>query len=81
MEGVGHKLAVLFKGPGWSPGKPRLGCRDEIPQVRLNTCGMHQKQLPLTGLLNGIACSVSILFTILFLPVHDIFIIIYSISI
>ena len=28
------KLSVLFKGPGWSPGKPRLGCIEDIPEVR-----------------------------------------------
>ncbi len=33
-EGVGHKLSVLFKGPGWTPGKPRMGCIEDIPQVR-----------------------------------------------
>ncbi|CAL8095153.1 unnamed protein product [Orchesella dallaii] len=25
------KLGVLFKGPGWSPGKPRLGDLNEVP--------------------------------------------------
>ena len=46
VEGVGHKLAVLLKGPGWSLGKPRLGCRDEIPQVSLS----HYKLLPSSNL-------------------------------
>ena len=23
----------VFKGPGWSPGKPRLGLIEEIPEV------------------------------------------------
>ena len=27
------RLSVLLKGPGWSPGKPRLGCIEDIPQV------------------------------------------------
>ncbi len=35
-EGVGHKLSVLFKGPGWTPGKPRMGCIEDIPQVRVS---------------------------------------------
>ncbi|XP_041372292.1 alkylglycerol monooxygenase-like [Gigantopelta aegis] len=28
-----HKLASLFCGPGWSPGKPRMGDPADIPQV------------------------------------------------
>jgi alkylglycerol monooxygenase len=35
-EGLWFKLQFLFKGPGWSPGKPRLGCREDIPQVSPN---------------------------------------------
>lgn len=31
--GFGNKLSVLFKGPGWSPGKPRMGCIEDIPDV------------------------------------------------
>ncbi|XP_055481364.1 alkylglycerol monooxygenase isoform X2 [Psammomys obesus] len=31
--GFCHKFSVLFKGPGWSPGKPRLGLSEEIPEV------------------------------------------------
>ncbi|XP_037066396.1 alkylglycerol monooxygenase isoform X2 [Peromyscus leucopus] len=31
--GFFHKFSVLFKGPGWSPGKPRLGLSEEIPEV------------------------------------------------
>lgn len=26
-------MSVLFKGPGWVPGKPRLGLSEEIPEV------------------------------------------------
>lgn len=26
-------LSFLFKGPGWSPGKPRLGSIKDIPEV------------------------------------------------
>lgn len=36
MEGFSNKLSVIFKGPGWSPGKPRLGCIEDIPQVEQN---------------------------------------------
>lgn len=33
IEGWGNKLSVVFKGPGWSPGKPRLGLPGDIPEV------------------------------------------------
>ena len=33
MTGWRNKLALLFKGPGWQPGKPRLGCNQDIPDV------------------------------------------------
>ncbi|UXI18153.1 FCH domain only protein 2 [Sarcoptes scabiei] len=32
-DGLRNKLAVVFKGPGWSPGKPRLGYYDDIPLI------------------------------------------------
>uniref|UniRef100_A0A5F8GL74 Alkylglycerol monooxygenase n=1 Tax=Monodelphis domestica TaxID=13616 RepID=A0A5F8GL74_MONDO len=31
--GFWNKLSVIFKGPGWSPGKPRLGLLEDIPEV------------------------------------------------
>ncbi|XP_058038019.1 alkylglycerol monooxygenase isoform X4 [Ahaetulla prasina] len=31
--GFVNKLSVIFKGPGWAPGKPRLGLIEEIPEV------------------------------------------------
>lgn len=31
--GFFHKASVLLKGPGWGPGKPRLGLTEEIPEV------------------------------------------------
>ena len=31
--GWSFRLQFLFKGPGWSPGKPRLGLRKDIPRV------------------------------------------------
>nr|XP_028606810.1 alkylglycerol monooxygenase [Podarcis muralis] len=31
--GFCNKLSVLFKGPGWGPGKPRLGLMEDIPEV------------------------------------------------
>ncbi|XP_067686163.1 alkylglycerol monooxygenase-like [Haliotis asinina] len=32
-EGVGNKLSVIFKGPGWEPGKPRLGFKEDLLEV------------------------------------------------
>ena len=34
-KGLNGKISFLFKGPGWSPGKPRLGCIEDIPHVSL----------------------------------------------
>ncbi|XP_073485624.1 alkylglycerol monooxygenase [Aquarana catesbeiana] len=31
--GFSNKLSVIFKGPGWGPGKPRLGLPEELPKV------------------------------------------------
>ncbi|KYO26742.1 alkylglycerol monooxygenase isoform X1 [Alligator mississippiensis] len=31
--GFSNKLSVIFKGPGWGPGKPRLGLSEEIPVI------------------------------------------------
>ncbi|CAG0893914.1 unnamed protein product [Cyprideis torosa] len=36
-QGIGNKLSVLFKGPGWSPGKPRLGLMEDLPDVSRET--------------------------------------------
>ncbi|XP_064614700.1 alkylglycerol monooxygenase-like isoform X2 [Liolophura sinensis] len=33
VKSVFEGLGVLFKGPGWAPGKPRLGLPEDIPQV------------------------------------------------
>lgn len=32
-EGFSNKLWCLLKGPGWSPGKPRLGLIEDIPDA------------------------------------------------
>ena len=32
-EGLTNKLSVSFKGPGWAPGKPRLGDIEDIPKA------------------------------------------------
>uniref|UniRef100_A0A8C2AX07 Alkylglycerol monooxygenase n=1 Tax=Cyprinus carpio TaxID=7962 RepID=A0A8C2AX07_CYPCA len=34
-EGISNKLSIIFKGPGWTPGKPRLGDIADIPQVEI----------------------------------------------
>ncbi|XP_018413232.1 PREDICTED: alkylglycerol monooxygenase isoform X2 [Nanorana parkeri] len=34
--GFFDKLSVIFKGPGWGPGKPRLGLPEELPEVTGN---------------------------------------------
>ncbi|XP_048882956.1 alkylglycerol monooxygenase [Brienomyrus brachyistius] len=31
--GVTDKLSVVLKGPGWEPGKPRLGCLSDLPEI------------------------------------------------
>ena len=33
--GLSNKLSVIFKGPGWLPGLPRLGREEDIPDVSL----------------------------------------------
>ncbi|XP_078620676.1 alkylglycerol monooxygenase-like [Branchiostoma floridae x Branchiostoma japonicum] len=43
--GLTNKLSVLFKGPGWSPGKPRLGCIEDIPKVT-HPEPKYDKQIP-----------------------------------
>jgi hypothetical protein len=30
------RIYCFIKGPGWEPGKPRLGVYEEIPQVHKN---------------------------------------------
>ncbi|CAG2179258.1 unnamed protein product, partial [Oppiella nova] len=33
VEGFWNKMWALFKGPGWAPGKPRLGDIKDVPEV------------------------------------------------
>ena len=35
-EGWINKLWRVVKGPGWEPGKPRLGNLEDVPDVRVN---------------------------------------------
>lgn len=32
-EGWANKLSTVLKGPGWEPGKPRLGLHEDLPEV------------------------------------------------
>ncbi len=32
-EGIKNKLLTFLNGPGWEPGKPRLGLEEDIPVV------------------------------------------------
>ncbi|XP_069769856.1 alkylglycerol monooxygenase isoform X2 [Narcine bancroftii] len=32
-SGINNKIFVIFKGPGWEPGKPRLGCPEDLPKI------------------------------------------------
>ncbi|XP_072033029.1 alkylglycerol monooxygenase-like [Amphiura filiformis] len=34
QQGIFNKLCVIFKGPGWEPGKPRLGNIEDIPDIK-----------------------------------------------
>lgn len=34
IDGLANKVSVLLKGPGWAPGKPRLGINSEIPEIK-----------------------------------------------
>ncbi|XP_060068810.1 alkylglycerol monooxygenase-like [Ylistrum balloti] len=33
-KGFSNKMGVIFKGPGWSPGKPWTGLPEDIPEVK-----------------------------------------------
>ena len=33
QQGWKNKIYFLIKGPGWSPGKPRLGDVNDMPEV------------------------------------------------
>lgn len=35
VKTVSHKLSVIWKGPGWYPGTPRLGNPSDIPEVHV----------------------------------------------
>ncbi|XP_059510504.1 alkylglycerol monooxygenase isoform X3 [Stegostoma tigrinum] len=43
--GICNKISVLFKGPGWQPGKPRLGCLEDIPAISGNEIP-HNPHIP-----------------------------------
>ncbi|ELU13136.1 hypothetical protein CAPTEDRAFT_175959 [Capitella teleta] len=33
-SGLGNKISIFLKGPGWAPGKPRLGYLEDIPDIQ-----------------------------------------------
>lgn len=45
--GLGNKLSVIFKGPGWAPGKPRLGLIEDIPDIHAPEKKFEGPVLPL----------------------------------
>jgi hypothetical protein len=56
VPGWGNKIKVLFYGPGWSVGKPRLGDPNDIPDVHAPVL-KHQSTISL---------NIKILVTVLF---------------
>ena len=47
-ESLVNKLSVFVKGPGWAPGKPRLGCAEDIPNVSILSVSISTDSLLLT---------------------------------
>ncbi|XP_048727922.1 alkylglycerol monooxygenase-like isoform X2 [Ostrea edulis] len=45
-KGFQNKLAVIWKGPGWAPGKPRTGLMEDIPDIHAPQ-EKFDRQLPL----------------------------------
>ncbi|MBN3285748.1 ALKMO monooxygenase, partial [Polyodon spathula] len=45
--GITNKLSVIFKGPGWGPGKPRLGLPEELPEITGKEVP-HNPSIPVT---------------------------------
>jgi len=46
LPGIGNKLSVFLKGPGWGPGKPRLGYIEEVPVIPEDKT-LHSTPMPL----------------------------------
>lgn len=42
---ISDKLSVLFKGPGWEKGKPRLGVLEDIPEVDHKTATKYDSNV------------------------------------
>ncbi|XP_060068815.1 alkylglycerol monooxygenase-like [Ylistrum balloti] len=45
-KGFSNKMGVIFKGPGWSPGKPWTGLPEDIPEVK-EPVQKYDKDVPL----------------------------------
>ncbi|XP_059827335.1 alkylglycerol monooxygenase isoform X2 [Hypanus sabinus] len=43
--GISNKISVVFKGPGWEPGKPRLGNHEDLPAISGKETP-HNPQIP-----------------------------------
>lgn len=48
LRGWQNKLSVFVKGPGWEPGKPRLGLPEDIPEIE-DTVQKYNSGLPWWG--------------------------------
>lgn len=73
MPGFWNKLSVLVKGPGWSPGKPRLGDINDIPEIDHANKFRKGPSLPVVlsiYVLLHFTVTVWILFVLLSLNVH-----------
>ncbi|XP_065838635.1 alkylglycerol monooxygenase-like [Oscarella lobularis] len=46
IKGLKNKLGVLYKGPGWAPGKPHLGDINDIPDVNHANAKQYNSSLP-----------------------------------
>ena len=38
-----ESISILFKGPGWQPGSPRLGYPELIPAVNIKFIGLKKE--------------------------------------
>jgi len=63
-KGLWNKLSVMFKGPGWEPGKPRLGNPEDIPEVKQPVVIYSQKTPKLLSVY-------AIIHYLLFTPFYD----------
>ncbi|XP_035225133.1 alkylglycerol monooxygenase-like [Stegodyphus dumicola] len=81
VDGFFNKLCVIFKGPGWSPGKPWLGYLEDIPEPK-DAEAKYDPSLPnwlqLYVLLHGSAMVTAYLLMILNLSIISTYVVIIS---